>query len=148
MTISSENRYSERKRTGQLSGMQIVFAAILAIGLLLAINFSSRIADSQPLDDAYSRVQEEIEQLRAEQARLIQQRDYVMSDAYVEQWARDEGKMVREGEFLIIPVPAGSNVQTTPVPQQPEVAVQTTLPEPDPWMLWWSLFFDGPPPEF
>jgi cell division protein FtsB len=146
-TTTNETRRPERKRTGQLSGVQIMFAAILAIGLLLAINFSSRITASQPLEDAERRVQEEIDALRAEQAELIQERDYVMSDAYIEKWARDEGKMVREGEFLIIPVPAGSNVQETPVPQL-DVPVETTLPEPEPWMLWWSLFFDTAPPRF
>jgi cell division protein FtsB len=137
----------ERKRTGQLSGVQIMFAAILAIGLILAINFSSRITAGQPLQEAYDQVQAEIEALQQEQAALLVERDYVESDAYVEQWARDEGKMIRTGEVLIIPVPSGTGIEPTPIPQF-DVPVETTPPEPESWMLWWSLFFDGPPPRF
>jgi cell division protein FtsB len=138
---------TKRKRTGQLSGLQVMFAAILAIGLLLAINFSTRIAAGQPLQDTYDRVQSEIQRLKQEQAALIAERDYVQSDAFVEQWARSEGKMIRPGEVLVIPVPAGPGVASTPVPVN-QVPVQTTPPEPDPWVLWWSLFFDSPPPQF
>jgi cell division protein FtsB len=137
----------ERKRTGQLSGVQVMFAAILAIGLLLAINFSSRIAAGQPLQEAYDRVQAEIEALRQEQGRLIAERDYALSDSYVERWARDEGKMVREGEVLIIPVPITDNTQPTPT-IVPSVAVETTPPPPEPWRVWWALFFETAPPEF
>jgi len=124
-----------------------MFAAILAIGLILAINFSSRIAASQPLEDAYRRVQNEIEQLRQEQARLIEERDYARSDAYVESWARDEGKMVRAGEVLIIPVPSGINVEPA-ASSSPAVPIETAPPEPENWTLWWALFFDGVPPQF
>lgn len=136
----------ERKRTGQLSGVQVMFAAILAIGLLLAINFSSRIAAGQPLLEAYSRAQSEIELLKQEQGRLIAERDYAQSDAYVERWARDEGKMVRDGEVLIVPVPIVDNTQPTPV-AEPSVAIETTPPPPEPWRIWWALFFESAPPE-
>jgi len=124
-----------------------MFAAILAIGLILAINFSTRIAAGKPVQEAYERVQAEIEQLKQEQARLIEERDRARSDAFVEAWARDEGKMVRPGEVLIVPVPAGETVQATPVAQL-TLVVETKPPEPDPWRLWWGLFFDSPPPEF
>jgi cell division protein FtsB len=139
----------KRKRTGQLSGMQVMFAAILGIGLLLAINFSSRITAGQPLQEAYLRVQAEIEDLKRQQADLIALRDYVRSDAYVEAWARDEGAMIRAGDVLVFPVPAtGSQAEPTPVPLQPSVPVETTPPKPEPWQVWWALFFDGPPPQF
>lgn len=142
-------RRTERKRTGQLSGLQVMFAAILAIGLLLAINFSSRITAGQPLQEAYQRVQVEIEVLKREQADLITRRDFVQSDAYVEQWARSEGAMIRPGEVLVYPVPAaGAEIAPTPVPVGPSVPVQTMPPQPEVWQVWWALFFDSPPPEF
>jgi cell division protein FtsB len=149
MTQQSAQQRPERQRTRQLSGMQVMFAAILAIGLLLAINFSSRITASQPLQEAYDRVQAEIEALRREQAELIRQRDYVRSDAYVEKWARSEGKMVRPDEVLVIPLPesAAAAPEAAPAPEQAQVAVETRPPRPEPWVLWWGLFFDGPPPQ-
>jgi cell division protein FtsB len=132
----------------QLSGVQITFAMIIAFGLILAINFSSRIAAGQPLSEVYSDAQTEVALLEREQATLVALRDYSQSDAYVEQWARSEGKMVREGEVLIVPVPGGiGNAPATPVPV-PTIPVQTSPPQPDNWMIWWSLFFDGSPPEF
>ena len=141
-----EKRKNERKR-GQISGVQVMFAAILSIGLILAINFSARIAAGQPVEQAYTRVRDEIESLKVQQAQLTSQRDYVLSDAYVEEWARSDGKMVREGEILVIPVPSGASVEATPTPM-PEIPIQTGPPDPDRWQLWWSLFFDTTPPHF
>lgn len=137
------------RRRDQLSSMQLMIAAILAIGLLLAINFSSRIAAGQPLQQLYGQVQAEIDQLRREQAELIAERDFVRSDAYVEQWARDEGKMVRSGEVLVVPVPSANTLrsQGQTVAQQ-SVPVQTTPRDPEPWQVWWALFFDSPVPDF
>ncbi len=134
-----------RKRTGQLSGLQIMFAAILAIGLILGLNFTSLVAAGQPLSVLYQQVTDEIDRLEREQSDLIRERDYVQSDSYVETWAHDEGKMVRPGEVLIVPVPSANNLQTTPVAEL-EIASQTTPPQAENWQLWWSLFFDSPPP--
>jgi len=136
----------QRKRGGQASSIQIMFAAILAIALILAINFSSRIAATQPLQQTYDEVNAEIERLSEEQADLINERDYVRSDAYVEAWARDEGKMVRPGEVLVIPVPSAVDVETSPV-DVPLIEVETSPPQSDPWVVWWALFFDTTPPD-
>ncbi len=124
-----------------------MFAAILAVGLLLAINFSSRITASQPLQDAYNRAVTEIDQLRREQADLIAERDYVQSDAFVEQWARDEGKMVRPGEVLVIPVPLESGLPQPEASSEQSVPVVTTLRKAEPWQVWWALFFDSDAPD-
>ncbi|MFN8531021.1 MAG: hypothetical protein U0670_20655 [Anaerolineae bacterium] len=135
----------EKRPTNTISSVQVMFAMILGIGLLLAINFSTRITESQPLNDAYNRILAEIQSLQDEQAALIAQRDYVRSDLYVERWARDNGKMVRNGEILVIPVPSNSSLQPTPAPGL-SADVQTAPPTPEPWQLWWTLFFDGAPP--
>lgn len=137
----------KRKRTGQLSGVQVMFAAILAIGLALAINLSSLINSARPLQEKHRQLSDEITRLEREQANLIVERDYARSDAYVENWARNEGKMVKPGDVLVVPVPSGLNLEATPIPEL-GVAVETTLPEPEAWMLWWALFFDSPPPAF
>ena len=136
----------QRKRGGQASSIQIMFAAILAIALILAINFSSRIAATQPLQQTYDEVSAEIERLRVEQGNLISERDYVRSDAYVEAWARDEGKLVRPGEVLVIPVPSAVDVDTTPA-DAPLIEVETSPPQSEPWVVWWALFFDTAAPD-
>jgi len=134
-----------RNRTGQLSGLQIMFAAILAIGLILGLNFTSLVAAGQPLSLLYQQVTDEIKRLEREQSDLIEERDYVQSDSYVEAWAHDEGKMVRPGEVLIVPIPSVNSLEATPIPEQ-AVAPQTTPPQAENWQLWWSLFLDSPPP--
>ncbi len=127
--------------------MQVMFAAIIALVLILGINFSSRITASQPLQQTYDEVRREVARLQEEQARLIAERDYVRSDVYVERWARDEGKMVRPGEVLVIPVPSSTEAQNVE-DDAPFIAIETSPPQEQPWAVWWALFFDGPPPEF
>jgi cell division protein FtsB len=144
--MQQEQRKDRRRRSGQISGVQVMFAAILSIGLILAINFSARIADGQPLQQAYHRVDAEIQSLKTRQAELTGERDYVLSDAYVEKWARSDGKMVRPGEVLVVPVPSGLDIEVTPEPTISPEQVRTTDAQPQPWTLWWQMFFDSPPP--
>jgi hypothetical protein len=145
--MSREQQSNERgKRGASISGVQVMFAAILSIGLILAINFGARITASQPLQEAYHRARNEINALTEQQATLTALRDYVRSDAYVERWAREDGKMIREGEVLVIPVPSGSSLEPTPAPQVRIDEVQTAPDAPETWTVWWQLFFDSPPP--
>jgi cell division protein FtsB len=146
---TAENPSSARKPHRQLSSTQVLFAVILTIALMLAIQFSSRIQDERELTTIRDTIEDEIELLRREQTDLIDQLAYVESDVYVEAWAHSEGRMVREGEVLVIPVPSTStlqqNTQTTESGAITEV--DTTLPEPETWEVWWALFFDTLPPQ-
>jgi hypothetical protein len=110
------------------------------------INFSGRIARGQQTEAEHERLQATITVLEQQQVSLLKERDYAASDASVEHWAHTEGKMIREGEVLVIPIPAG-DVEPTPLPPAP-ILVATPAPEPEPpkWHLWWNLFFDGQPP--
>jgi hypothetical protein len=112
---------------------------------MLALQFSNRIQADRDLQRIHDQVVQEIEFLEQQQAELMDEINYVKSDAYVERWARDEGKMVREGEVLVLPQPLErpAEAQATPIPL---VAFETTPPEPQNWELWWALFFDTPPP--
>lgn len=123
-----------------------MFALILSIGLLLVINFSGRIARGQQMEAERQRLQATITVLEQQKIELLKERDYAANDASVEHWAHTEGKMVRENEVLVIPIPAGID-EPTPVPPAP-IFVATPAPEPETprWHLWWNLFFDGEPP--
>lgn len=135
-----------RTRSQQISSIQLVFAAILSIGLLLVINFSGRIARGQQMDVERKRLEATVEVLETQRVDLLKERDYTADDISVEHWAQTEGKMVRDGEILVIPIPAGIE-EATPVPVAP-VIVTSDEPEPETpnWHLWWNLFFDGEPP--
>lgn len=143
----TEGLGSKKRRVRQVSGTQIMFAVILAIGLMLAINFSGRVTADRQLRDVQIAVEREIETLRREQGELVKQLDYVKGDAYVEAWARSEGRMVKEGEVLIVPFPA-QPVSATSTDALPPIAIENPETRLEPWELWWSLFFDAPPPRF
>ncbi len=145
--IEEKPKRQERKRTSQLSGLQIMFAAILAIGLILGLNFTRLFSAGQPLQQTYNQLTTDITQLEKDQADLTRERDYVQSDDYVETWARDEGKMLLPGEHLVIPVGSQSAAEATPEAVQ-QAVVQTTPPDPPKWQLWWALFFDTDPLQF
>ncbi|MCB9438192.1 MAG: septum formation initiator family protein [Anaerolineales bacterium] len=134
-----------RERRQQITGVQVVFVSILAIGLLLTINFSARIRRGQVYTDLRNEVQGTLDALQQQNTDLRKELDFSKSDAAVAQWAHEDGKMVRPGEVLIIPVP-GYNVIPTPTPTRSPVIDEGREPEVPVWQLWWSLFFDGDPP--
>jgi hypothetical protein len=49
----------------------------------------------------------------------------------------------------VIPIPSTTTLQQAGRTTQPQISaeINTTLPEPANWQLWWALFFDAPPPE-
>lgn len=129
----------------QGSNLQIVFGAILAISLLLAINFSGRIAAGQRISSDRDNMLRSISTLQAQATALQSQLNDVSSDAFIEQWARGEGKMVKGDEVLVVPVPGPMTPQPSPTPfvAVPQVASSQQSQN---WQLWWQLFFDSPPP--
>ncbi|MCY3916043.1 MAG: hypothetical protein OXG49_08525 [Chloroflexi bacterium] len=144
----AQSRAADRRAGGQgLTSIQVMLAVVLAFGLALTLNFSGRIKLDRDLGGIHARFAVEIDALLEEQQGLIEQLSYVKSDAYVEYWARDEGKMIRDGEVLIMPMSSGIQRSTARSPA-PLVEFQTTAPEPANWELWWALFFDGEPPRF
>jgi cell division protein FtsB len=144
--IEAEVRPVRRPRI--LNGTQIMFAIILAVGLMLAINFSSRVSADRELRALRDSVDREIEALQREQSDLIARLAYVQNDAYVEGWARSEGRMVREGEVLLKLFPTTNSVTLPTQPQETFVVLPDEQPQAQPWELWWAMFFDSPPPEF
>ncbi|MBI5930192.1 MAG: hypothetical protein HY862_12850 [Chloroflexi bacterium] len=142
---SRQRQLRRRERRQQISSFQVVFVSILAIGLLLTINFSARIRRSQQIDDLRGNMQATITVLEGVRTDLRQERDYVASDDYIIAWSHREAKMIRPGERLVIPVPGlppapTAQPNTTPQPSEndePDIPI---------WQLWWNLFFDSDPP--
>ncbi len=130
----------------RFSSAQLLIAVILTLGLFLTLNFSSRVQLDRELQGIHAEVLAEIADLQIEQQSLVEELKYVKSDAYVEYWARDDGKMIREGEILIIPQGLGTG-DAAPSAVVELVEFVTTEPDPENWELWWALFFDGDPPQ-
>jgi cell division protein FtsB len=115
--------------------------ALIVIGLvvltLLVMDFNNRMAELSRLSDKREDVAVEATGLRQTQVFLETQVAYATSVAAVEEWAYEEGHMVREGENLVIPLEyPGFTPEVTIVP--------TPTPEPESnFQIWLSLFLES-----
>lgn len=71
----------------------------------------------------------------AQQSTLEARLDYVQSDEYIAEWAREHAGMTLPGETLVIPI--------TPTPTPTPIPTPTPPPTPTPipppfWMRWWQ----------
>jgi hypothetical protein len=115
--------------------------ALIVIGLvvltLLVMDFNTRMAEQRRLSDKREDVAVEATDLRQTQVYLETQIAYATSEAAVQEWAYEEGHMVREGENLVIPLEyPGFTPEVTIIP--------TTTPEPETnFQIWLSLFLES-----
>jgi cell division protein FtsB len=120
-----------------ITGTQFVAIVILTISIFLIIDLGRRATAQYHVSQAEKLVQAEIDSERDLHNRLLAQRDYVASDAYVEEWAREQAHMIRPGDQPVILV-------TTEAPRAP---LRVTAPQASPaaevpnWYHWWELFF-------
>jgi cell division protein FtsB len=118
-----------------LSRLWIVFAAVG--GILLLGDLNRRMSDARQLERAAAALQTETSALETQQAQLQTDLASAGSDAQVEEWAHNQARMVRDGEVLVIPLPAEGVV--TPTPQ----AAPSRGDLPGSWDVWWALLFGG-----
>jgi cell division protein FtsB len=130
------------RRRIPLSNLQIILIVLIAVGGRLAIDFSQRIVEGQKKINEQRDLEAEIDDLEREQQRLEAEKAYYSSTAFVEAWSHDEGKMVRDGERIVVPLYEDIPQQA----QQPTDAPSAQEPAIPAWQVWWTLFFDDAPP--
>src|SRR4030042_2395747 len=99
-----------------LSRLWIVLAAVG--GILLLGDLNRRMADARRLERDTVVLQTETSALETQQAELQAGLAGAGSDAQVEEWARNQARMVRDGELLVIPLPAAGVFTPTPQPRR------------------------------
>ena len=117
--------------------------ASIVVGLVILVamvmDFNARMTRLNHLRTQKEREEQQLLDLKLTRAKLQEQIAYVLSDEAVEEWAREEERMMQPGDIVVIPLPDASFV---PEPVEEEV----TYPEPesnwDAWMQW--LFFSSP----
>ena len=121
-----------------ITGTQFVAIVILTISIFLIIDLGRRATAQYHVSQAERRLTQEIGAALAEQVRLEERRDYVASDAYVEEWAREQAHMIRPGDQPVILVtqeaPRSAPRASTPQASQTAEEIPT-------WYYWWALFF-------
>ncbi|MBF6599484.1 MAG: septum formation initiator family protein [Dehalococcoidia bacterium] len=113
----------------------LLIAAAIAIGYR-AVTTTRYFVHNYQLRGQEAQLRVELRQLDQDRAQLTAVRDYLNSEAYVEQVARTTLGLVRPGDTLVIVTPADTVPPPTPGP-----AGETTPGEP-----WWKELFVPPTP--
>lgn len=116
----------------------LLVAGILLL-LLVLFAFSRRIAEFSRLSAQLERESGRITELVATQQYLEDEIAFATSQAAVEQWAREDARWAREGDFPIIPLPPPN---TTPEAPAEEAIASSSSSNWDKWMNW--FFYSGP----
>ncbi len=119
----------------QFDKKRIIVVAGLVLLFFLMVDLNTRLNDLYRLTRERDSMRTEIANLTATAVGLETQIAFATSDGAVEQWAREEGMLVRPGDQLIVPI---APADATPVPV---VAPQATQPAMKNWQVWWALFF-------
>jgi cell division protein FtsB len=125
------------KHPRKMARIWLLSAAVL--GIIILGDLSRRMTDARRLEQDSNLLQTEVAWLEAENVRLQTQIVEATSEAFIEAWAHGEGKMVRLGERLIVPVPA-SGFNPTPTP-----FITSSGLLPNKWQVWWALLFGEQP---
>ena len=123
------------KGTGRL--LTIVVIALLLV--MVVLGFNNRIMAMRDLSEEAERLEAELEAMQRTKLVLETQIAYATSDAQVEQWAYEEGRMVRdaEGDHLIVPLP-----DATATPWLGQESPKVEAGDVENWQVWLALFFD------
>ena len=121
----------------KMARIWLISAAVL--GIIIMGDLSRRMTDARKLESDSNLLQTEVAWLEDENIRLQTQVAHATSEAFIEAWAHSQGKMVRPGEHLIVPVPA-AGFHPTPTPF---TLASEALP--NKWQVWWALLFGGQP---
>ncbi len=118
----------------------IAAAVVTAIVGGIVWGFGQQVVRARQMRAEEVRLEQAVAAKQAYHDELIAQLEYVRSDEYVEQWAREDAKMARPGEIVVIVL------DDTDTEQEVD-ATPTPTPEPEPKSFWvelWELIFIPP----
>ena len=114
----------------------IYILILILLAVYLIIDLNTRLSTLGFLENQEATLQTDVENLQGTLDTVNDRINYAGSDTAVEEWARQQGLMRKEGDHVIIPLP-GDYSTVTPTPF-PEIIV---TPAPN-WEIWKSLIFD------
>ncbi len=114
---------------------RIIVVILVIIAVFLLIDFNQRMVLLTRLRGQEKQLTERYAALEDTREALETQIAFANSDEAVEQWAREEASMIREGDIPIIILPSSDTISTEPLIQPP------TVDEVQRWQIWLELFF-------
>ena len=115
---------------------QIWIIAIILLVVALLIDLNTRLSTLQFLTDQKMTLESDVSNLKATLEIVSEKVDYANSDTAIEEWARQQGMMMKEGDHVLIPLPVSETaIEPTATP-----TIQPTQVEN--WQVWQKLIFD------
>jgi len=118
---------------------QFIAIVILTIAVFLIVDFGRRTAIGYRIHQEEKRLEVELTELQTTHEALLTELEYVQSDAYIEEIARNELKMSQVGETVIVvmdtPQSAYKPIQVRIEPVFPNIKVETPI------QAWTRFFF-------
>jgi cell division protein FtsB len=112
----------------------LVLIGILAL-VFIVLEFNRRLDELNMLNRQNQMIQTQATQAVQTQFALQTEVAYAGSTAAVEEWARNDGHYIQDGDLPVVPV-------GQPGPPPIEASTPTPVPTPLPnWQVWWALFF-------
>jgi hypothetical protein len=109
-------------------------AVILLVWLMM--NLNSRLNEYFHLSSERDKLGTEVANNRVTKVALDTLAAYATSDQAVEDWGRDEGRMARPGDKIIVPLTPANQTR------EPKIVVTPTPTSVENWEFWWALFFE------
>ena len=122
-----------------LSAPQVIVLIVIVVAIYIGVDLNHRAQTGRLIQANELSLQERVALESTRQVELMVTREYVNSDDYVADYARNEAGMILPGEMRIVPLQS----DTSPLP----TAVATVTPDPAydarAWQAWWRLFSDA-----
>jgi hypothetical protein len=115
--------------------IQVILVLLVIGSVFVMMDLHARITSLVGQNQQKEIAQTEMMRAKGTEAALLLEVTRVSSDRAVIDWAHEFGHLVRPGEKLIIPIPAGE-VTPTPVAEQSMPVVTAER-----WRVWFALFF-------
>jgi cell division protein FtsB len=135
---------TRKRQQGLISWGRIVAIVVVTIALFLAVDFGRRAIDAYRLSRVVAALEEEVAAMRAESEALKERLEYVSTDAYIEEAAREKLRWAESGDTAVIVLPKEDREApvTTPIPSQRVLQGEEVIEKPN-WQRWLDLFL-GP----
>ena len=130
-----------RAAQGSLTTFSLMVVMLAFIGGL-GVTFVNQILIDVRLQERRAELQQEVADLEATNSELTAALDFARSDVNVEQLARDQLGMAREGDIVILPNIALPEPTAAPAP--PPVPLAAPAREPN-WQRWYQTLFSTSP---
>lgn len=125
-----------------LSLPQILLLLAVFVALFIALDLNRRAQAGNLVGAGEESLQTKVNIEMTQQVELQATLEYVNSEEYVADYARNEGGLLLPGEKRVVPLVSNADAQATAVPP----AVPDPATNVHPWQAWWRLLTNAPQP--